>query len=88
MTEIHPKYIEIDGGTVTASRIIGAEGVRFLDHEIGTFQFFIDLVEVDGGRIGLWSGLDYEQAIREAEQARREWEIDEPVHDLVAGGAA
>lgn len=89
MTDIQPKFIEIDGGVISAPpRLIGADGVRYLDHEVGTFRFFVELVEIDGGRIGVWDGLDYEDAIRNAEEARREWEIDEPVHDLIAGGRA
>lgn len=88
MTDIMPKFIEIDGGRVTAVRITDADGERFAHYDGDPMVFFIDLVEQGGARIGLWQGTDYEEAVREAELCRREWEIDEPVQDLIAGGTA
>ncbi|RDE08383.1 hypothetical protein [Pelagibacterium lacus] len=88
MTNIKPKFIEIDGGRVTSVRITDADGERFAHYDGDPFVFFIDLVDQDGGRTGLWTGSDYQDAVREAELCRREWEIDEPVHDLIAGGTA
>ena len=78
-------FIAIDHGTVTASYTEGANGRVYHDHEIGTLRFYVDLIEPEG-RTTLWSGEDYEQAMREAERCRIEWVIDEPVHDNVAGG--
>lgn len=88
MTDIKPKFIEIDGGRVTSIKIKDAYGERFAHYDGDPMVFFIDLVEQDGSRIGLWSGTDYIEAVREAELCRREWGIDEPVHDLIAGGVS
>lgn len=81
-----PAFIVIDAGTVTASYIDGAEGRRAVPEDIGKFHFYVTLFEADGTRLGLWSGEDYEDAMRQAEDARRAYQIDEPVHDNVAGG--
>jgi hypothetical protein len=37
--------------------------------------------------MGIWDGVSYSDAIAEAEAARVEWGLAEPVHDLVVGGA-
>ncbi len=78
-------HIELSAGTVTASTIEDAEGVRALPDEIGKFMFFVDAVEVDGGRLSLDSTDDYETAIRLAEAARNDLEIDFPVRDNGVG---
>ena len=80
-----PAFIVIDAGTVTASYVDGAEGRRAVPEDIGKFRFYVTLLP-DGTRTGLWSGEDYEDAMRQAEEARRAFQIDEPVHDNVAGG--
>ena len=82
-----PHFIQIDAGTIKSAELTDAAGTRPDYSSIGDFVFFIDLVEHDGGRLGLWSGRSYEQAIREAESARADFGIAEAVHDLVAGGA-
>jgi hypothetical protein len=46
--------------------------------------FFVDAIEEDGGRIGMWDGLSYETAIIEASALSGDFG---PVHDLVVGGA-
>lgn len=81
-----PVFITIDAGTVTASYTEGESGRRYNDHEIGTFRFYVAAVEANGGRLTVWSGSDYEDAMRAAERARVDFEVDEPVHDNVAGG--
>ena len=53
---------------------------------LGEF-FLVDLIEEDGGHIGLWSGFDYSTAIIEAEHARRDFQIFEPVRDRIGGVA-
>ena len=78
-------HIELSGGTVTSSTTEGTEGIRQNFSDIGKFMFFIDAVETDGGRLGLDSCEDYENAIRLAEAARVDFEIDFPVKDTVAG---
>lgn len=81
----HPSHIEIHGGVVREVTIHDVNGTRPSYQGIGDFHFFVDVVEHDGGRLGLWSGLDYEDAIRQAEAARIDFEIDQPVHDTIAG---
>ncbi len=61
-----PGHVEIYGGLVTSSTVAGADGIRSLPAEIGSRMFFVDVVEPDGGRIGMWSGKSYDQARREA----------------------
>lgn len=78
-------HIELSAGTVTSSTIEGSEGIRQVFSEIGKFMFFVTAVEDNGGRLGLDSCEDYEAAIRSAEEARIDFEIDFPVRDMVAG---
>jgi hypothetical protein len=78
-------HIEIHACTVSEAYIEGGNGKRPLLSEIDQFRFFIDAVEKDGGRLGLDSCADYEDAIRRAEQARVDFDIDHPVLDKVVG---
>lgn len=78
-------HIELTAGTITASTIEDSEGVRQNFSDIGKFIFFVDAVDTNGGRLGLDSSEDYESAIRSAEEARLDFEIDFPVKDTVAG---
>lgn len=80
-----PAHIEISGGIVRDATIRGQHGTRTLPDEVGSYQFFVELVAADGGRIGIWSGPDYEDAMRRAEAARKDFHIDQPVRDTVAG---
>lgn len=77
-------HIELSAGTVTAATIENSEGVRVLLDHLGQFRFFIDAVEATGERLVLDSCADYETAIRLAERARLDFEIDHPVRDIVA----
>lgn len=81
----HPSHIEISGGVDRDVTIHDANGSRPSYQGIGNFHFFVGMVEHDGGRLGLWSGLDYEDAIRQANAARIDFEIDQPVRDTIAG---
>jgi len=69
-----PHHVEIDGGLLRGSRPCPGAG---------DFVFLVDVIEDDGAHLGVWSGPDYPTAILEAEHARREFEIGEPVRDLV-----
>lgn len=75
MTTPNPHHIELDSGI---EKVAGVVGGRI---------FWIDVVEVDGGRLNLWFGHNYDEAIEIAEKNRLAWELSEPVRDLVAGGA-
>jgi hypothetical protein len=78
-------HIELTAGTVAAPTMEDATGVHPTPEDIGKFKFFVDAVDTDGTRLGLYSGEDYEDAIREAEAARVDFEIDHPVRDRVLG---
>ncbi len=78
MTSFRPHAIEIDGGRTSG----------WHRPEVGTgYVFLVDVIEEDGGRLGLWSGSDYGLAIIAAEQARLDFEITEPVRDVIGGTA-
>lgn len=78
-------HVELTAGTVTAGTIETMEGVRALPATVGTLAFFIDLVDLDGGRLALDSCGLYEEATELAEVARADFDIDPPVRDLVLG---
>lgn len=80
-----PAHIEISGGVVRDATITSHSGTRTVFNEIGAYQFFVELVAADGGRIGFWSGPDYEDAIHQAEACRVDFGIDQPVRDTIAG---
>lgn len=82
-----PKSIRIDYGTVTAVTVTCGQQIEptpDIDPAIGESRFLVSVVMADDSECGLWSGADYEEAIRQAEHHRVAWEIDEPVHDNVA----
>lgn len=81
-----PARIELSGGVVKSSSIIGATGVRQLPDEIGRFMYFIEYIEPDGGCFGLWSGLDYAEALAEAKAAAIDFGCR--LDDHIAGGHA
>ncbi|HTN60240.1 MAG TPA: hypothetical protein VL147_01640 [Devosia sp.] len=83
---IEPAFILLDGGIVKASSTTGANGIVRHVHGLGVARFFVSVVDKAGGETGLWAGAEYEDAMRQAEAARQDFGIDEPVHDLVAGG--
>lgn len=74
MTDLNPQYVELDSGHEKVAGVVGAR------------VFWVDIVEVDGGRIGVWWGRSYDEAIRAAEESRLDWQLTEPVRDLVLGG--
>lgn len=59
--------VEITAGAVLSSTVIDASGAHSVPEDLGRFLFFVDVVEADGGRIGMWSGEDHLQAVQEAE---------------------
>ena len=81
-----PHAIELNGGTLRSSTVKGVGGTSHQFSEVGQFRFFVDMVEEDGGRLGLWDGDDYEAAIQEAEAARRDFGIETAVSDMIGGG--
>ncbi|HEV2517907.1 MAG TPA: hypothetical protein VGV07_21830 [Devosia sp.] len=74
MTDWRPHHVELDSGITKVAGVV-----------TGNRVFWVDIVEVDGGRLGVWLGHSYHEAIVEAERARIDFELHEPVKDLVAG---
>ena len=69
-------YVAIDGGTVVEST-----NPQFL----GSYRYFVDFIDQDGGCIGVWDGTDHEDAVLAAD----EWAADFncPVIDKCRGVA-
>jgi hypothetical protein len=65
--------VEIVGGIVTSSTTTDAKGSHVNDDEIGQHRYFIDVIEADGTRIGMWDGESRSEANREALELRIEF---------------
>ncbi len=85
-SEFTPVRVEIDNGIVTAAMQHGVTN-RWLPELIGKRRYFVDLVEADGGRLGVWDGDNEAEAISEAALARTEWAISPPVVIVGRDGA-
>lgn len=81
-----PCVVEIREGVVTSIMVHGEHGRRRWDVPGGMQRFFVDIVERDGGRIALWDGGTYDQALKEALAIQRDWAPARLV-DLVGGAA-
>lgn len=77
--------VEILGSVLQSSTIIDEHGSRPDFSEVGCYKFFVDTIDADG-RIGMWDGHSYDEAILRA----HELSADGFGHvvDLVVGGAA
>lgn len=51
-------HIEIDVGTIVESN----------SDDLGCKLYFVDVIESDGGRIGMWDGSNYFDALRGASE--------------------
>ncbi|HAO2891892.1 TPA: hypothetical protein IHM15_004492 [Escherichia coli] len=78
-------HIEIDGGTVTGATITTDKGTRPIPYEVGSKSYFVDVIEIDGGHIGMWSGSTYEEAVKQAEVLRKDFNVS-VVRDKIEGG--
>lgn len=58
--------VEIFGGTVETATVTDARGTRPVLTDVGLFKYFVNVVEADGCEITMWDGVDYAEAIREA----------------------
>jgi hypothetical protein len=72
--------VEITSGAVTSAFVEDANGRRAVPEDIGKFQFFVTVVEHDGGRICMWSGDTYAEARAEAGECAQSF--DGRIHDL------
>lgn len=84
-SEVAWSHVELTAGTITSCMIETMEGVRALPEAVGMFAFFIDLVDVGGGRLALDNCGLYDEAVELAEKARGDFDISPPVRDLVRG---
>lgn len=78
-----PSFVEITGGVVRFSTITGAAGTHPVPSDIGRFHFYVDVVEADGGRIGMWSGTDHAEAVKQAGLLALDFNAE--VRDLTGG---
>ena len=76
--QFNPVRVEVDNGVVTGAMSHGFT-TRWLPELIGKRRYWIDLVEADGGRLGVWDGDSEADALREAETIRADWGIAAPV---------
>lgn len=75
--------VEIYGGVVQHETVTDDKGTRPVLTNVGSSRFFVEVVEKDGGRIGMWDGPSYDEAIRQATILSMDFG---PVRDLVVGG--
>jgi hypothetical protein len=82
---MNPARIEITSGVLSSPARVECGGLVSLDFSnVGQLLYFVEIVEADGSRIGLYDGPFYAAALAEACRFARGEGI--PVHDL-AGGA-
>ena len=80
-------HVEIDSGVVRSVTITDHTGKRVVPYLAGKLTYFVDLIDTEGGRLGLWSGISYELAVAVAESSLKEFGVTE-IADLTKGGRA
>ncbi|WP_315926148.1 hypothetical protein [Mesorhizobium sp. SP-1A] len=58
--------VEINGGVVQSETVTDARGTRAVLTNIGSFLYYVDVIEDDGTRISMWDGTDHAEAVRQA----------------------
>ncbi len=58
--------VEISAGIVQSETVTGATGTRPILTNVGRRLYFVDVIEPDGGRIGMWEGDSHAEAVRQA----------------------
>lgn len=58
--------VEINGGTVQTATVTDEHGTRTVLTDVGKVKYFVDVIEADGTRIGMWDGTDHSEAVRQA----------------------
>lgn len=77
------RRVEISYGRLVRSVVIDENGIRPSLSDIGQNQFFVEAVEPDS-RVVMWSGPNYDDAVRQAHELGSEFG---PVYDLVIESA-
>ena len=80
-------HIEVDGGLVKQTIITDHAGTRTMPYQAGEYSYFVDVIDAEGCRFGMWSGPSLAQALREAEALKRDFAVAE-IADLTRGGRA
>lgn len=80
-------HVEIDSGVVRSVTVTDHTGKRVVHYLAGKLTYFVDLIDAEGGRLGLWSGTSYARAVAEAESSQKEFGVAE-IADLTNGGRA
>lgn len=78
-------HVEINGGVVRSSTITDDKGTRPCLTHVGSYRFFVDVVDIQGCRVGMWDGSSYDEAIQNAHLLSLDFG---PVRDLIVGGAS
>lgn len=65
--------VEITAGTVTRCTVHDQDGSHSLSDMIGSRRYFVDVVEADGCRIGMWDGESRLDALLEAIECQRDF---------------
>jgi hypothetical protein len=58
--------VEIVGGMVRSATVTDANGTRPVPADVGRFFYYVNVLEPDGGSIGMWHGTDHTEAVRQA----------------------
>lgn len=56
-------HVVIDGGFLKETVTESERGVEHVTHPPGTYRYFVDVVEADGGVISMWDGSSYDAAM-------------------------
>lgn len=88
MSDLTASHIELTMVTHDRPAIVYSNRDPVIDYSIvGETRFYVDVVEADGGFIPMWDGSSYEQAIIEAEELAKSFNV--AVEDrVVVGGAS
>lgn len=63
-----PCLVEVTSGTVQSATITDQDGTHPLSALVGKRQFFVDVIDKDGARIGMWDGENHADAILTARE--------------------
>lgn len=58
--------VEITCGTVQSATVTDENGTRPDLTDVGRFFYYVEVIEADGGRIGMWHGTNHGEAIQQA----------------------
>lgn len=80
-------HVEIDGGLITGPIIIESErGIRAVPTLVGSYRYFVAVVENDGGKVTMWDGDSHACAVEEANSLKYSFSVGKIV-DLTGEAA-